>query len=52
VVEHANAQINRFEILKQVYRHVREGHIQIVSVVAGLVNRQIAQTPLKTYAVA
>jgi hypothetical protein len=52
VVEHTNAQLNRFEILKQVYRHVREGHTQIVRVVAGLVNRQIAQTPLKTYAVA
>jgi hypothetical protein len=52
VVEHTNAQLNRFEVLRQVYRHAREGHGQIVRAVAGLVNRQIAQTPLKTYAVA
>ena len=52
VVEHTNAQLNRFEVLKQVYRHAREGHTRIVRVVAGLVNRQIAITPLKTYPVA
>jgi hypothetical protein len=52
VVEHTNAQLNRFEVLKQVYRHARQGHSQIMRVVAGLVNRQIAQTPLKTYPVA
>jgi|ERR1051326_2056879 hypothetical protein len=51
VVEHTNAQLNRFEVLKQVYRHARMGHTQIVRVVAGLVNRQIAIKPLKTYAV-
>lgn len=49
VVEHTNAQINRFAVLKQVYRHARPGHTRIVRVVAGLVNRQIATTPLKTY---
>ncbi|MFO0702223.1 MAG: transposase family protein [Nitrospira sp.] len=52
VVEHTNAQLNRFEVLKQVYRHAREGHGRIVRVVAGLVNRQIAAKPLKTYAAA
>lgn len=52
VVEHTNAQLNRFEVLKQVYRQVREGHGRMVRVVAGLVNRQIAVKPLKTYVVA
>lgn len=51
VVEHTNAQLNRFEVLKQVYRHARDSHGRIVRVVAGLVNRQIARKPLKTYAV-
>lgn len=49
VVEHTNAQLNRFEVLKQLYRHARQGHSKIMRVVAGLVNRQIVQTPLKTY---
>ncbi len=52
LVEHTHAQLNRFEVLQQVYRHARQGHGRIVRVVAGLVNRQIAITPLKTYAVA
>lgn len=52
VVEHTIAQMNRFQVLRQVFRHRREGHTQIVRIVAGLVNRQIQATPLKTYAVA
>lgn len=49
VVEHTNAQLNKFGALSQVYRHAREKHTRVVRVVAGLVNRQIAITPLKTY---
>jgi hypothetical protein len=52
VVEHTIAQMNRFQALRQVFRHRREGHTQIVRIVAGLVNRQILSTPLKSYAVA
>jgi hypothetical protein len=52
VVEHTIAQMNRFQALRQVFRHRREGHTQIVRIVAGLVNRQIQATPLKTYATA
>lgn len=50
VVEHTIAQLNRFQILRQVFRHRREWHTQIVRIVAGLVNRQIQARPLKTYA--
>lgn len=50
VVEHTLAQMNQFQILAQMYRHSRENHRGIVRVVAGLVNRRIAQRPLKTYA--
>jgi len=49
VVEHTNAQLNKFQVLAQVFRHQRDGHTQMVRVVAGLVNRQIAARPLKTY---
>lgn len=52
VVEHTLAQMNKFQVLAQVYRHQRDGHTQIVRVVAGLVNRKIQVTPLKTYSVA
>ena len=49
VVEHTLAQMNQFQILAQMYRHPREHHGAIVRVVAGLVNRRIAERPLKTY---
>lgn len=49
VVEHTLAQMNQFQILAQMYRHPRENHGDIVRVVAGLVNRRIAERPLKTY---
>jgi hypothetical protein len=52
VVEHAIAQLCKFQILTQLYRHVRERHTQIVRIVAALVNRQILKTPLKSYATA
>lgn len=49
VVEHTNAQLNVFQVLVQTYRHARQKHGQIVRIVAGLVNRRIANKPLKTY---
>jgi len=52
VVEHTLAQVNRFEVLRQVYRHARENHTQIVRIVSGLVNRRIQSVPLKSYAAA
>ena len=52
VVEHALAQVNRFEVLHQVYRHDREKHTQVVRIVSGLVNRRIQSVPLKSYAIA
>jgi len=56
VVEHAMAQLNRFTVLRQVYRgwHTRhaKAHSQVVRVVARLVNRRTKVCPLKTYAVA
>lgn len=52
VVEHTIAQMNRFQGLRQVFRHRRDSHTQVVRIVAGLVNRQIQAQPLKTYAVA
>lgn len=52
VVEHTLAQVNRFEILRQVYRHDRENHTQIVRIVSGLVNRRIQSVPLKSHAAA
>jgi len=52
VVEHTIAQLNRFQVLVQVFRHQRDGHSHIVRIVAGLVNRRIGATPLKLYATA
>ena len=52
VVEHTNAQLNVFQVLVQTYRQCRHKHGQIVRIVAGLVNRRIADKPLKTYAAA
>lgn len=54
VVEHTIAQLNRFTVLRQVFRgrHQRHGtaHSQVVRVVARLVNRRVRACPLKTYA--
>ena len=52
VVEHAIAQLNRFTVLRQVYRGRRAGHGQVVRVVAVLANRRIRVTPLKRYGTA
>jgi hypothetical protein len=53
VVEHTMAQLNRFTVLRQVFRgrHQRHGtaHSQVVRVVARLVNRRLRICPLKTY---
>ena len=49
VVEHSLAQMNRFQVLSQVYRHSRQGHGSLVRIVAGLVNRSIDRRPLKSY---
>ena len=52
VIEHTLAQLNRFQVLRQVFRHARPSHTRIVRVVAGLVNRRIQVVPLKSYATA
>lgn len=49
VVEHPMAQLNRFTVLRQVFRgERRERHSGVIRVVAVLVNRRIAGRPLKT----
>ena len=48
VVEHSLAQMNQFQSLAQVFRHDKERHSGLTRVVAGLVNRRVAQRPLKT----
>ena len=51
VVEHTMAQLNRFSVLRQVFRgKQRERHSGVTRVVAKLVNRRLAVKPLKTYA--
>ena len=52
LVEHSIAQMNRFQVLVQVFRHDRSSHTRFVRIVAGLVNRRIQVVPLKTYAAA
>ena len=52
VVEHTIAQLHKFQVLAQLYRHARTAHTQIFRIVAALVNRQIHATPLKSYAAA
>jgi hypothetical protein len=51
VVEHTMAQLNRFTVLRQVFRgQKRDRHTRVFRVVAKLVNRRLAVKPLKTYA--
>ena len=51
VVEHTMAQLNRFTVLRQVFRGQQRGrHGQVARVVAKLVNRRLRVKPLKTYA--
>lgn len=49
VVEHAIAQLNRFTVLRQVYRGGRLRHGQVVRAVAVLANRRIRVKPLKVH---
>jgi hypothetical protein len=51
VVEHTIAQLNRFTVLRQVFRgQKRERHGEVIRVVGKLVNRRLAVKPLKSYA--
>jgi hypothetical protein len=50
VVEHTIAQLNRFTVLRQVYRGGRLRYGQVSRAVAVLVNRRTRVTPLKVYA--
>jgi hypothetical protein len=51
VVEHTMAQLNRFTVLRQVFRgQQRQRHGQVIRVVAKLVNRRLRVKPLKSYA--
>jgi IS5 family transposase len=52
VVEHVMAQLSRFQVLRQMFRSVFGRHTRAFRVVALLVNRRSAVTPLKTYPVA
>lgn len=49
VVEHTMAQLNKFQILVQRFRHQLTKHSLIFRVVASLVNRRIQLHPLKDY---
>ena len=49
VVEHTNAHLQKYQVLAQQYRHDRQKHSRSMRVVAGLVNRQIEERPLKVY---
>jgi DDE superfamily endonuclease/Helix-turn-helix of DDE superfamily endonuclease len=53
VVEHVIAQLNRFTVLRQVWRGKRvQRHSQVVRVVAVLANRRTRVQPLKRYGTA
>jgi IS5 family transposase len=49
VVEHVNAQLCRFQVLRQMFRSVFGRHTRVFRVVALLVDRRSAVTPLKTF---
>jgi IS5 family transposase len=49
VVEHTMAQLNKFQVLAQRFRHQLTRHSAIFRVVCGLVNRRIQLRPLKLY---
>jgi hypothetical protein len=52
VAEHVIAQMNRFTVLRQVYRGGKLRHGQVIRTVAVLVNRRTKINPLKTYPLA
>lgn len=49
VVEHTMAQLNKFQVLAQRFRHQLTKHSAIFRIVCGLVNRRIQLHPLKQY---
>lgn len=49
VVEHTMAQLNKFQVLTQRFRHPLFRHSAIFRIVAGWVNRRIQLRPLKQY---
>jgi IS5 family transposase len=49
VVEHTMAQLNKFQVLAQRFRHPLTRHSAIFRIVCGLVNRRIQLRPLKQY---
>jgi transposase len=49
VVEHTMAQLNKFQILVQRFRHQLTKHSRVFRIVASLVNRRIQLHPLKQY---
>lgn len=49
VVEHVMAQLSRFQVLRQMFRSVVGRHTRVFRVVALLVDRRSAVTPLKSY---
>jgi len=49
VVEHTMAQLNKFQILAQRFRHHLTKHSILFRIVCGLVNRRILLRPLKQY---
>ena len=49
VVEHTMAQLNKFQILVQRFRHQLTKHSRLFRIVASLVNRRIQLHPLKDY---
>lgn len=52
VVEHTMAQLNKFQVLVQRFRHQLSKHSGIFRIVASLVNRRIQLHPLKNYSLA
>lgn len=52
VVEHVMAQLNRFQVLRQVFRSMIPRHDRVIRIVAMLVNRRTAIQPLRVYAAA
>ena len=46
------AQLNRFPVLRQVFRSVIPRHNRVIRIVALLVNRRMEIKPLKVYAAA
>jgi hypothetical protein len=51
VIEPVMAQLDRFQVLKPVFRSAFERHTGVIRVVAALVDRRIAAVRLKTYSV-